>query len=108
MQLSQHIQHVRMHMKHIYVMLALLIIIIHLLLLQVMLLLVIEVIASKVLTGRGELPPATQKLGACYYAERAAAEAETAATAVIHLSSAAGALYQRQYKQQLGGYNKLH
>lgn len=73
--------------------------------LQVMLLMLIEVVVAKVVTGKGRLPPKDQRLGACYYEGAGAPkEAETEAVAVIHL-------YQQQlagYKQQLGGYNKLH
>jgi hypothetical protein len=70
---------------------------------QVLLLLGAEVVVAKVMTGKGQLPPQDQRLGACYY-EGQKKEAETECTAVIHL-------YQQQlagYKQQLGGYNKLH
>jgi hypothetical protein len=70
---------------------------------QVLLLLGVEVVVAKVMTGKGKLPPKDQRLGACYY-EGQKNEAETECTAVINL-------YQQQlagYKQQLGGYNKLH
>lgn len=72
--------------------------------LQVLLLFVVELIVSKILMGRSRLPPADQKLGQGFYPQRTASEAETEATAIIHL-------YQQQlagYKGQLGGYNKLH
>lgn len=70
---------------------------------QVLLLLVVEVIVAKIVTGKGRLAPKDQRLGAVQY-DGQKAEAETECTAVIHL-------YQQQlagYKQQLGGYNKLH
>lgn len=68
--------------------------------------LVVELLTAKLLTGSSRLPPAHQTLGSCHYTaeECGGGEAETEATAIIHL-------YQQQlagYKQQLGGYNKLH